>query len=85
VGHLRVGGLVAASVVAVGFTAFTVLRMDLRSAVLLAVLLAGVSSLTYLGKWYLHRKLGGITGDTIGAVTELSEVLVFFIFTIFAS
>jgi adenosylcobinamide-GDP ribazoletransferase len=29
---------------------------------------------------YLTRRLGGITGDTIGATIELAEILSFFVF-----
>ena len=32
---------------------------------------------------FLTKKLGGITGDTIGATIELSEIATFFIFYLF--
>ena len=32
---------------------------------------------------FLTRKLGGITGDTIGATIELAEIATFFIFYLF--
>jgi len=83
VGHLRAGGLAAATVVAVGLSAFVVLRLDPRSVVLLFGLLCGVVLLTLFGRWYLVRKLGGVTGDAIGAVSELNEVLVLLLFVIF--
>lgn len=31
---------------------------------------------TLLSRWYLHRRLGGVTGDTFGAVGELTETFV---------
>jgi cobalamin synthase len=31
------------------------------------------------------RKLGGVTGDAIGAMSELNEVLVLLLFVIFSS
>jgi adenosylcobinamide-GDP ribazoletransferase len=85
VGQLRASGLVAASVIAIGISAFVVFRMDVRSLALILSMLAGVLMLTGLGRWYLVRKLGGITGDAIGAVSELNEVLVLLLCVIFSS
>ncbi len=85
VGHLRASGLTAASVVAVGLSAFVVVRLDTRSVVLIFSLLCGVVLLTLMGRWYLVRKLGGVTGDAIGAMSELNEVLVFLLFVVFSS
>ncbi len=85
VGHLRASGLAAASVVAIGLSAFVVVRLDARSVVLIFSLLAGVALLTFMGRCYLVRKLGGVTGDAIGAMSELNEVLVFLLFVVFSS
>ncbi|MCK9419223.1 MAG: adenosylcobinamide-GDP ribazoletransferase [Nitrospirae bacterium] len=85
VGHLRSSGMVATSAVAIGLSAFVVVRLDVRSVVLFLVLICGVLLLTYLGKRYLVRKLGGVTGDAIGAMSELNEVLVLFLFVILSS
>lgn len=85
VGHLRSSGLVATSAVAIGLSAFVVVRLDLHSVILFFVLICGVLLLTYLGKRYLVRKLGGVTGDAIGAMSELNEVLVLFLFVILSS
>ncbi len=85
VGHLRTSGLVAASAFAIGLSAFVVVRMDERSAVLIASLLCGVLLMTLLGKKFFVRKLGGITGDTIGAVSEMNEVVVLLLFVVFSS
>lgn len=41
---------------------------------LLGVVLLG----TALLGWYIYKKIGGVTGDTLGAVTECVEVLVLF-------
>jgi adenosylcobinamide-GDP ribazoletransferase len=38
-----------------------------------------VAAFTTAWKRYLHRRLGGVTGDTFGAVGELSEASVFFL------
>jgi adenosylcobinamide-GDP ribazoletransferase len=34
-----------------------------------------VTGFTLLAKWWFHRALGGITGDVIGCVSELNEIL----------
>ena len=31
-------------------------------------------------RWYLQRKLGGVTGDTLGAVNQLTEIAVYLLF-----
>lgn len=85
VGHLRASSLAAASVVAIGLSAFVVVRVDARSVIFIFSLLCGVILLTFLGRWYLVRKLGGVTGDAIGAVSEMNEVLVFLLFVVFSS
>jgi adenosylcobinamide-GDP ribazoletransferase len=85
VGHLRAGSLATASALAAGLSAFVVVRLELRSVFLFFSLLSGVLLLTYFGKRYLVRKLGGVTGDAIGALSELNEVLVLLVFVIFPS
>ncbi len=85
VGHLRSSGLVAVSLLAAGLSAFVILRIDIRTVVLFAVLLCSVALMTYTGKRYLIRKLGGVTGDAIGAMNELNEVLVFLVFVTLAN
>lgn len=85
VGKLRASGLAACSAIAIGLSAFVVFRMDAHSAVLNACLLSGILLLTFLARWYLGRKIGGVTGDTIGAVSELNEVLVLLLFVIFST
>jgi cobalamin synthase len=80
VGHLSSHALAAASAAAVGLSAFVVLRLDARSGILFSSLICGALLVTLLGKRYLVRKLGGVTGDAIGAMSELVEVFVFFLF-----
>ena len=41
-----------------------------------------VAILTMAWKRYFHRRLGGVTGDTFGAVGELSEASVLFLFAL---
>lgn len=38
--------------------------------------------ITFLYNKYMKSKIGGMTGDTLGAAVELTEILVFFIFII---
>ncbi len=85
VGQLGSSGLVAASAMAVGLSAFVVVRLDARSVTLFFLLICGVTLLTILGKRYLVRKLGGVTGDAIGAMSELNEVFVLLLFVMFSS
>ncbi len=40
----------------------------------------GVSLFTWMSRSYLYFRLGGVTGDTFGAVGELTETLTFVIF-----
>jgi adenosylcobinamide-GDP ribazoletransferase len=44
--------------------------------------LAAVCLLTSAGRLFFQRKLGGLTGDTIGCLSELNEILVLTVFTI---
>jgi adenosylcobinamide-GDP ribazoletransferase len=44
-----------------------------------------VAVFTLLSRWYFKRKLGGVTGDTIGAVSELNEVLVLLLFVVLSN
>ena len=78
VGHLRATGLAVSSAVALGITAYLLWLPA-------AYLIAGTLALTLIGRWYLGRKLGGVTGDAIGAVSELHEVLTFLLFVILAT
>jgi adenosylcobinamide-GDP ribazoletransferase len=85
VGHLRASGLAASSFIAIALSAFVIVRLDAHSAVLITCLLAGVLFLTGISRWYFIRKLGGVTGDSIGATSELNEVLVLLICVIFSN
>lgn len=49
--------------------AFILLKF--HGLILLAAVLAG----TALLEWYITRRIGGITGDTLGAASECIEVL----------
>jgi adenosylcobinamide-GDP ribazoletransferase len=85
VGHLRTESFAVVSAIAAGLTAFVIVREDVRSLALFICLIVGVVLTSYVGRRYLVRKLGGMTGDAIGAVSELNEALVFLIFVIFSN
>lgn len=84
VGHLRTSGLIAVSTIAIGLSAFVIVR-DLRTALLAVSAVIGAVLFTFFAKRYLVRKTGGVTGDAIGAVTEMNEVLSLLIFVALTS
>ena len=45
------------------------------------VALVGVCLLTGAGRLFFQRRLGGITGDTVGCLSELNDILVLIIFS----
>jgi len=78
VGHLRGSGMIAASAVAIGLAGWV-------SGFSAVYLVAAVAVFTLLSRWYFIRKLGGVTGDTIGAVSELNEALVLLLFVVLSN
>jgi adenosylcobinamide-GDP ribazoletransferase len=80
VGHVRWGGLVLASIVTVGLSGFVIFQYDLRTAVLAAGTPVAVGVFTLLWRWYVVRRTGGVTGDTIGAASEMNEALTLLLF-----
>jgi adenosylcobinamide-GDP ribazoletransferase len=85
VGHLRSSGMTAVTLIAAGLTAFVIVRGEARTVVLFLSLVCGTALFTALGRRYLINKLGGITGDAIGAMSELNEALVFMVFVVLSS
>lgn len=75
VGHLRGNNMIAAFVVAFGLAIWV-------NGWIALYLVAGVLVFTLLGRWYLVKRLGGVTGDAIGAMSELNEVLVLLILVV---
>lgn len=69
VGHLRLGGIVASTLIAVGLSVFV-------NEVRALFIIPAVAAFVLLARAYIVRRLGGVTGDTIGAVSELAEVFV---------
>jgi adenosylcobinamide-GDP ribazoletransferase len=68
--HLETKHIVYATLITVILT-----TAILRVAGMLLIICVGIFALA--AKKYFHRRLGGITGDTFGAVGELSETSIF--------
>lgn len=84
VGHVRLGGLVAASIVSLGISAFVIINEP--SSIALAVGIPCLVALfTLLWRWFIVRKVGGVTGDSVGAVSEMTEALTLLLFVFFLS
>lgn len=47
-----------------------ILLLKMNSVIVVGFVLAGTA---FVG-WYMSRKIGGVTGDTLGAINELAEV-----------
>jgi adenosylcobinamide-GDP ribazoletransferase len=86
--HARQDGLGAAFVHGSGKTplllAFTTVAVGGYYLLALKgiVALAAVCVLTIIGRIFFQRKLGGLTGDTIGCISELNEILVLLVISI---
>jgi adenosylcobinamide-GDP ribazoletransferase len=80
VGHVRLGGLIAASVITVGLSGFVIYQYDTRTIVLAVGIPCLVALFTVLWRWFVVRKVGGVTGDSVGAVSEMTEALTLLLF-----
>ena len=80
VGHVRLGGLIAASVITVGLSGFVIYQYDTRTAILAIGIPLAVGLLTFFWRLFVVRKVGGVTGDTVGAVSEVNEALTLLLF-----
>jgi adenosylcobinamide-GDP ribazoletransferase len=79
VGHVRTGGLVIASVVSLGISAWVIVR-DVRTVFLAIGIPLAIAAGTVLWRWFITRKIGGVTGDSVGAASEMSETLTLLLF-----
>ncbi|MBI3304045.1 MAG: adenosylcobinamide-GDP ribazoletransferase [Deltaproteobacteria bacterium] len=73
--HFREFGLASVLALAVTFTLVEVLGL---------VVFVPLAALTLLFTLYCHRRLGGVTGDTLGAMGEIAETLTFSLFALVA-
>jgi adenosylcobinamide-GDP ribazoletransferase len=80
VGHVRSSGLVAASIITVGLSGFVIYQYDLRTTILAIGIPLAVGLVTFLWRWFVVRKIGGVTGDSVGAVSEMNEALTLLLF-----
>jgi adenosylcobinamide-GDP ribazoletransferase len=77
----RADGLGAACIAGAGVREFIIADLTILAAGWLLLGLAGIYccivayGFTWLAKRWFHRQLGGITGDVIGCVSELNEIL----------
>ena len=85
VGHVRLSGLIAASAITVVISGFVIYQYDTRTAFLAVGIPLAVGLLTFLWRWFVVRKVGGVTGDSVGAVSEMSEALTFLLFVFLLS
>ncbi|MDD5429069.1 MAG: adenosylcobinamide-GDP ribazoletransferase [Candidatus Omnitrophica bacterium] len=69
------GGSIKIFIAATLLTAVIVFLISKKAGV---VLFAAAAAFAYLLNLAINKKIGGITGDTIGAVNEMSEVFVLF-------
>jgi adenosylcobinamide-GDP ribazoletransferase len=79
VGHVRLGGLVAASAGSLGISAYVIVH-DNRTAVLAVAIPLLIALFTVLWRWYVVRRVGGVTGDAVGAASEMNEALTLLLF-----
>jgi len=80
VGHVRLGGLIAASIITVGLSGFVIYQYDTVTAVLAVGIPLSVGLATFVWRWFVVRKVGGVTGDTVGAISEMNEALTLLLF-----
>jgi adenosylcobinamide-GDP ribazoletransferase len=79
VGHVRLGGLIAASAGSLGISAYVIVH-DNRTAVLAIAIPLLIALFTVLWRWYVVRRVGGVTGDAVGAASEMNEALTLLLF-----
>ncbi|HIJ82446.1 MAG TPA: adenosylcobinamide-GDP ribazoletransferase, partial [Desulfuromonadales bacterium] len=80
--HARPEGLGAAFVEGSGKTKLLLAFITVAAAGYYLLNFKGIAALTAVclltvaGRLFFHQKLGGLTGDTIGSLSELNEILV---------
>jgi cobalamin synthase len=67
-------------VITVGISGFVIYQYDTRTTFLAIGIPLAVGLLTLFWRWFVVRKIGGVTGDSVGAVSEMNETLTFLLF-----
>ena len=86
--HARQDGLGAAFVEGSGKTALLLAFATVAAGGYFLLHFRGIAALTAVclftiaGRMFFQRKLGGLTGDTIGCISELNEILVLMVISI---
>ena len=80
VGHVRASGIAAASIITAGLSGFVIYQYDVRTAVLAVAIPFVVGLFTMAWRWFVVRKTGGVTGDAVGAASEMNEALTLLLF-----
>ncbi len=60
---------------------FLIFKPDSLFLIKSLIILLTIAVFSFLFKLYSYRKIGGITGDVLGAGVEISEIVIFFIIT----
>jgi cobalamin synthase len=71
-------------VISLGISAYVIVH-DNRTAILAVAIPLMIAMFTMLWRWYVVRKVGGVTGDAVGAASEMSETLTLLIFVFLMS
>lgn len=79
VGHVRLNGLIAASAISLGISAYVIVH-DARTAFLAVAIPFLIGVFTMLWRWFVVRRVGGVTGDAVGAASEMNEALTLLLF-----
>ncbi len=79
VGHVRSGGMLVATMTTLGISAFVIIYSE-RTALLALAIPACVAAGTAFWRWFVVRKTGAVTGDAVGAASELNEALTLLLF-----
>ncbi|HEY5973433.1 MAG TPA: adenosylcobinamide-GDP ribazoletransferase [Geobacteraceae bacterium] len=87
----RADGLGAACIAGAGMREFAIAAVTMLAAAWLLLALQGVACVvvawlfTWLAKGWFHRRLGGVTGDVIGCVSELNEIICLLVLVAFSA
>lgn len=79
VGHVRSAGMLAATAMTLGLSAFVIVHSERTAALALGIPVC-VAVVAACWRWFVVRKVGGITGDAVGAASELSEAVTLLLF-----